>query len=235
MTRREQHQTNPNHVVGYVRVSTDEQALGPAAQEDALRRWCAARGATLIAVRADIGVSGATSLEHRPALIEVLDIARHEGAGVVLVAKRDRLARDPIVSAMVESLVDRIGARVVSAAGEGEGDDPASVLMRRMVDAFAEYERRIICARTRAALAVKRSRGQRVGQVPLGYVATDSELLAESPHERAVIEQVLRARAAGASYRAIAAQLNRSGVPARGSRWHANTIVRIVARHTGAA
>ena len=47
----------------------------------------------------------------------------------------------------------------------------------RMVDAFAEYERAIIRARTRAALAVKRGRGERTGEVPYGFrLAEDAQI-----------------------------------------------------------
>jgi DNA invertase Pin-like site-specific DNA recombinase len=84
----------------------------------------------------------------------------------LLVAKRDRLGRDPIVVAMIESAVVRKGARIVSAAGEGtEGDEPSHVLMRHLIDAFAEYERLIIVARTKAALQAKKARGERVGYI----------------------------------------------------------------------
>lgn len=49
----------------------------------------------------------------------------------------------------IEKEVKKRGARIISAAGEGtESDDPGQILMRRMVDAFAEYERAIIKRRT---------------------------------------------------------------------------------------
>ena len=57
-TRRKKRHTDPKVVVGYVRVSTDEQALGPEAQLQAIHSWCDAEGATLAAVHDDIGVSG---------------------------------------------------------------------------------------------------------------------------------------------------------------------------------
>ncbi len=66
--RRRWRDLDPKKVVGYVRVSTDEQALGPEAQKTALEAWCKAQGARLVAVCEDIGVSGATSLEKRPGL-----------------------------------------------------------------------------------------------------------------------------------------------------------------------
>jgi len=149
-----------------------------------------------------------------------------------VVAKRDRLARDPIVAAMVEAAAARVGARIASAAGEGEGDDPSAILMRRMVDAFAEYERHMIRARTRAALGVKRSRGERIsGAAPYGctFDATGRNVVAVHS-EQTVIARIHALRATGASQKAIAETLNRDGVPARGTRWHATTVARIVGR-----
>ena len=102
-------------VVGYVRVSTEEQRHGSAAQRDALERWCAANGAELVDVFEDHGVSGAAPLDQRPALLDALG-ALTDGA-VLLVARRDRLARDVMAAAMLERLAERAGARIVAADG----------------------------------------------------------------------------------------------------------------------
>jgi DNA invertase Pin-like site-specific DNA recombinase len=67
---------------------------------------------------------------------------------------------------MVERLVERAGARVCTADGIAAGESPEALLMRRIVDAFAEYERLAIQARTKAALAVKRSRRERISRQP---------------------------------------------------------------------
>jgi DNA invertase Pin-like site-specific DNA recombinase len=224
--------SNPvSRVIGYVRVSTDEQHQGPRAQRDALEAWCARHGAELVAVFEDRGVSGAAELDRRPGLLAALDALEAEGAGVLLVAKRDRLARDVMLAAMIERMADRAGATVTAADGAGEGSGPEALLLRRMVDAFAEYERAMIRARTRAALGAKRTRGERVGGVPLGArVAADGVHLEADPGEAEALEIVRELRAAGVSIRAIAAELNARGVPARGERWHPTTVARLVRR-----
>lgn len=229
--------TDPRIVVGYVRVSTDDQALGPDAQRAALTAWCRAHGAELVAVHADLGVSGGAPLEKRPGLVAALDAVADNRAGVLLVAKRDRLARDPIIAAMVERFAQRSGARIVSAAGEGsEGNDPAAVLMRRMIDSFAEYERGIIRARTRAALAVKRTRGERIGQIPFGLaLAADGSTLVPEQAEQLVLERVRALRSEGLSLRDVAARLEAEGAPCRGGRWHLTTVARLVKREAVAA
>jgi site-specific DNA recombinase len=155
-----------------------------------------------------------------------------------MVAKRDRLGRDPLVVAMIESAVQRKGARIQSAAGEGtDSDSPADVLMRRMIDAFAEYERLIIGARTKAALQSKKTRGERVGSIPYGYrLAADGVHLDEDPTEQEVLRLVRLLRDGGATYRAIAQELASRGYSSRtGSKWHPQTIKNIAEADYGQA
>src|SRR5260370_31933372 len=87
------HRSTISRAIGYIRVSTDEQALGPQAQREALRRWCATNGAELIATFEDLGVSGGLELDKRPGLLGALDALKAHNANVLLVAKRDRLHR----------------------------------------------------------------------------------------------------------------------------------------------
>ena len=218
-------------VVGYLRVSSEEQSLSPEAQRAALERWCKTNGATLAAVFEDRGVSGGAELDKRPGLLAALDALTEHKAGVLLVAKRDRLARDVMVAAMVERLAMKSGARVLAADGTGNGDGAEAQLLRGMVDLFAQYERALIRARTRAALAVKKSRGERTGQVPLGYkVAGDGKMLEPEPEEQRVIARMKELRAEGLTIAEIAARLNAEGPAARGSRWHPTTVSRLLRR-----
>ena len=58
----------------------------------------------------------------------------------------------------------------MSAVGEGNGDSPADASCDTVIDGAApQYEHGLIRARTRAVLAVKRARGERVGAVPYGF------------------------------------------------------------------
>jgi len=237
MAKRAAAKGDGKRAVVYVRVSTEEQALGPEAQRAAAARWCEAHGVAIVAEHADLGTSGGAPLDKCPGLLAALDSLAATGAGVLLVAKRDRLARDVMKAAMVEAAAARNGATVASAAGEGEGDDPASALMRRMVDAFAEYERAIIRARTKAALAVKRGRGERTGGVPYGKkLAADGIHLENDPAEQATIATAHGLRAAGLSLRFIGAELARRGMrPRCGGAWHPEQVAHVLRAAGGAA
>ena len=214
--------------IAYLRVSTDEQHLGPEAQRAAIEAFCTREGLTVASWHTDVGVSGAAALDKRPGLMDAID-ALTKGA-VLVVAKRDRLARDTMAAAMIERLAEREGAAIVTADGAGNGDSPEAILMRRMLDAFAEYERAVIRARTKRALAVKKSRGERVGSVPFGFtLADDGVTLAAQPEEQKAMEVIAALRAEGLSVRAITETLNAAyKTAARGKKWHATTVTRLL-------
>lgn len=211
----------------YLRVSTEQQTQSGAGL-DAQLDDCTRAAGNLSGVFRDEGVSGKTGLDKRPALLDA--IAELEKGDTLIVAKRDRLGRDPLVVAMIESAVKRKGARIVSAAGEGtDSDSPSDILMRRLVDAFAEYERLVIGARTKAALQAKKSRGERTGSIPYGYRCDDGTNLTPDTDEQDVIAQVQQLQTEGLSLRAIAARLTAANRPSRGgAAWHPQTIKNIL-------
>jgi site-specific DNA recombinase len=219
---------DPRVAVAYLRCSTDRQDLSPRVQREAIERWAASSGVTVAAWHEDPGVSGGTALEDRPGLLAALEDVRARGAGVLVVARRDRLARDVLTAALVERLCEREGARVLTADGTANGDGPEAALMRTLLDAFAAYERALIRARTRAALAVKKSRGERTGGVPVGSMVDGNGRLLVDEREAAAVARAQALRAEGKSLRKIAAALEAEGHRPRGKRWHVQTLARLV-------
>lgn len=115
----------------------------------------------------------------------------------------------------------------MAADGVANGDGPEAALTRSLLDAFAENERALIRARTRTALAVKKSRGERTGGVPLGSsVGADGRLSAD-PAEAAAVARARELRAEGRSLREFAAALGAEGHRPRGKRWHVQTLARV--------
>lgn len=210
--------TNPTIAVAYLRVSTDRQELGPEAQRAAIESWARAQGVTVVAWHCDAGVSGGAELDARPELATALVAVKAHRAGVLLVAKRDRLARDVAVAVAIERAVVRLGARIVSADGVANGDTAADGFLRTILDGAAQYERALIRQRTRAALQAKRARGERAGNVPFGFTADASGRLEPHPGEQAIVGHVRSLRAAGLSLRGIVAELARAGFVGRTGR-----------------
>lgn len=232
--------------IAYLRVSTDQQTL--AQQRDAIEAWAAARGVRIAEWFEDEDVSGAAPLDQRLVLLDAVAALRASKAGLLVAWKRDRLHRDVGVAVGIERLVADAGARIETADGVDSSDTPEGQFLRAMLDAAAQYERALICTRTRAALRAKSKRNEVVGGIPFGYAADHGpkrrgkgrgvriaglegvkRLLVPQPHEQQALELMRRLRAAGRSYRAIVAALELGGHRPRGKRWHVVTVQRALA------
>jgi len=211
---------NPKKAVAYLRVSTtrEQQDLGVSAQRAALESW-AKRGGFEICEWFEEEVSGGASLEKRPVLLKAITALGDHGAGLLVVQRVDRFSRDPLTAAMAELQVQRLGARVVSADGMGNGDDPGSRLMRDVGLAAARFERAMIAARTKAALGIKRSRGECTGTPPHGFrVGEDGKTLVPEEGERETARRLRALRAQGWSYRQVRDEAKRLGMTTRSGR-----------------
>lgn len=221
-------------VYAYLRVSTDQQAesgAGLSAQLDACNGWAKSHNLPITRIFSEEGVSGSTSLDKRPALMEA--IALLQKGDVLLIAKRDRLGRDLIAVAMMEAAIKRKQAKAVSVAGEGtDNQDPSSLLMRRMIDSFAEYERNIICERTKSAMQAKKKKNERVGHIPFGFkLATDGKHLEIDSEEQAILSQIKDLMKNGISTRKVADEMNGRGAFNRGgAKWNHASIHRAMTK-----
>ena len=202
--------TMPPRAVIYRRLSKEkgETALSLTAQRRAAQEAADRLGLEIAATFTDVGISGGAAIEKRTGLLEALKELR--AGDVLIVARRDRLARDVLLAGWIEKEVRRRGAKIVSAAGEANGDDPASELMRTIVDAFSQYERSLIRARTKAALDSKRADDERwCCHAPYGHRWTSDDKLAEHKAEQRTIALVRRLRSETLSLRQIVAELKR--------------------------
>ena len=192
---------NPLQVVGYVRVSTEEQAAsgaGMEAQRVAIVAEVERRGWELVSVCEDAGFSG-KALTGRPGLADAIDVVERGDAQAVIVAKLDRLSRSLLDFAALMDRARRKGWSLVALDLQLDMTTPAGEMMASVMATFAQFERRLIGQRTRDALAQRRLAG-----VVLGRPRTmDSDTR----------ERILREREAGRSYAAIADALTEEGVP----------------------
>ena len=208
-------------VVGYIRVSTDEQSdsgLGLEAQRSAIATECKSRGWNLLEVYEDAAASG-KSLRGRPALESALKAVQSGQAGALVVAKLDRLSRSLLDFAALMEQARRQGWALIALDLGVDTTTPAGEMMANVMATFAQFERRLIGQRTKDALAVKRRKGVRLGrprQLP-----------------DALVERIVAQHGEGLSLAAIAGGLNREQVPTAqgGERWYPSTIRAVLASH----
>lgn len=231
--------TNTQRVVGYVRVSTAQQAEGGVsldAQRARIEAYAVAMDLELVAIHVDAGQSAKTLA--RPGLTEALRALEVGEADGLLVAKLDRLTRSVRdLGWLLER--ERFGERwsLLSVADSINTRTAAGRLVLNVLGAVSQWEREAIGERTREALSHVRAEGGRCGRLPLGLRRTDARddsgrlrVVADSS-ATAALERAQQLRAGGESYRAIAKTLSAEGYStARGGRWHASTVRSALAR-----
>lgn len=216
------HNPNVKTVIGYVRVSTDEQGdngAGIPAQEAAVRDEAARRGWVVESIIRD-SHSGKTM--NRLGLQAALAKLKAGAADALIAAKLDRLTRS------VRDFSDLLA--------RSEDEDWALVLLDVNIDTttsegemvatnianFAQFERRRIGERTKAGLRQRRAEGVKLGRpraLPGATVARIKNLRGDPDAPKR-------------SYGAIAKYLNAKGVPTAhgGECWHASTVRAVLQR-----
>ena len=210
----------PPLAIGYIRVSTREQAdsgLSLSAQRRRLEAQAEIMGFELGDVLEDAGASGKDL--HRPAMRELRARLSAAMFDVIIITKLDRLTRS--MSDMCRLLEvlrkarradgDR-GVGLISCAETINTDTPAGRLALNMFTSFAQFERELASSRTKDALAERRAQGKTVGGVPpFGFRAEGDGRLVEHPGEQSTLRQAREYRGAGHSWEQTAILLTRAG------------------------
>ncbi|TJY66150.1 recombinase family protein [Arthrobacter sp. CAU 1506] len=146
----------PAHIVGYARVSTNEQDL------TAQRNGLAALGVPEDMIYVDHGLTGRN--RDRPGLREALAAVR--AGDTLVITKLDRLARSlPDARDIVEELTKK---KVKLSIGGSVHDptDPVGRLLFNVLAMVAEFESDLIRARTREGMQVAKAKGRLRGKQP---------------------------------------------------------------------
>ena len=218
-------------VVGYVRVSTAEQAdsgAGLDAQRAAIAAEVERRGWELLDVFEDKNGASAKTMRNREGLTAALDVVESGGADGLIVAKLDRLSRSLLDFAALMAQSQRNGWSLIALDLGVDTSTPAGEMMAHVLATFAQFERRLIGQRTKDALHARVATGKpwvsKQGRLTVG--------LGRPPRlPPSVRRRIVRERQQGRSLRSIAADLNAEGVPTAqgGAQWWPST-VRLIAR-----
>lgn len=200
-------------VYGYVRVSTlgqvDRESLD--VQRRQIEGYAVMVGAPLAKVFVERGVSGAVSLDQRPqgkALVR-----RLQRGDTIIVPKLDRAFRSAADALnTLQALKDRGVDLVVIDLGGSVTANGTAKLVFGILSNVAEWERERIAERIRDVKRNQKARGLWLGgRRPFGHRRDGDNLVVDEREQRAIAEMRER-RAAGESYRRIAATLRAQGI-----------------------
>lgn len=193
--------------VGYVRVSTEEQAkegISLDAQEARVEAFCEAKDWKLLRIYRDEGISGKDL--NRPGVQALIRDLKSNGVDVVVTVKLDRLTRSiRDLGALIEDLFEGVALACIE-----EGLDSATnggELVINLLGSVAQWERKAIGERTKAALDYKRSQGEWCGRIPFGF-KLEGKKLVEDPAQMKIILSMKRMHQRGQSVRTIAGKFS---------------------------
>ena len=230
-------------VIGYVRVSTEEQAnngatseedkknnpdaevmkgYSIAAQQNMISGYCKVHDLPEPEFILDEGFSGKDT--NRPGLQELFRQVDEKQVDHVVVTAIDRLSRSTMD--LLDTVCKRFGKEVGfhSVQQQLDTSSPMGMFSLTILGAFANLERDMISVRTKAGMAEKKRRGERVGRNPFGFKTGPGQLVVDEETMPIVIE-IFMIRNYGARLQHIADTLNKRGLPSpRGGTWWPSTI-----------
>ncbi|KKN87485.1 hypothetical protein LCGC14_0259400 [marine sediment metagenome] len=221
-------------VVGYIRVSTEDQAREGVSLENQisrLRSYCSLHGHELVAVYEDRGASG-KDLSRLGAQAAFAALERGDAEGL-LVTHLDRLSRSLRDFLYLVDTHFGPGCRFSLLCIDNQLDTstPTGRMIASVLATVAQWQREEDVERVRRAMAHKKAKGERVGSVPWGYrLAGDGRTLTPHSEELRVMMTALDMRRRGMTLRAIADKLKELGHRnrRRSTTWNAKTISRII-------
>ena len=206
-------------IIGYVRVSTADQALygaGMDAQRGSILRACEYKGLAVHGIIADEGYSAKTM--KRPGLEKCLHMVRSGEVDGLVVTKLDRLSRSIRDFSEIMAASQKEGWRLIVLEPEIDFSTPFGKLLANILASFAGFERDMISMRTREGMQEKKRQGVKFGQ------------RTQIPDE---VQQIIRARhACGLTYREIADELSHAQIPTPTGKafWAHQTVYDLVKR-----
>jgi site-specific DNA recombinase len=221
----------------YARFSTDLQSEASIADQVRIcRARCDREGWRVVSVHEDAAISGAV-VKARPGVQALMAAARAGLIDVVVVEHLDRLSRKQShLAAMFEEL--RF-LRIELVTAGGHAVDIVQVGVHAMLGALALQQ---ISEKTRRGVEGVVRSGRSGGGLSYGYrvrhqIGDDGRVirggLVVDDDQAAIVREIFACYLAGASPRAIAAELNARGVPGPRSQWRATTIAGDPAEGTG--
>ena len=202
--------------LGYIRASTTRQVDEGASlqtQERLIRQAAEARDWNIEIITEQARSAG--SLKGRPALLGALERLDQGQAQALMALRLDRISRSVRDLADMLDRARKKGWSLVTVEADVDTSTPSGEFLWNVLGSAAQFERRLIGARTKEGLAQRRLEGVRLGRPPALPMET--------------VQLITHLRSEGWSYARVAARLNAERVPTGhgGQQWYPATVRRV--------
>lgn len=222
--------------VGYVRVSTAEQAdegFSVAAQGELIRQECSRYGNEMQFVKlyADEGISG-KSIKRRPQMQQLLADVQAGEIDAVICWNISRIARNVANLLEIVDIFERNDVSFISINEKMDTQTPAGRLMLQIMASMGEYERNNIAENVYMGSRRRAVEGWNNSGLVLGYDNVVDEdgnhTLQINLDEAKIIRHIFDLAALGKGLRAIANELNQTGNRTKRGNAFSTTAVKVI-------
>ena len=236
-----------NRVLGYARVSSDEQVvkdLSIPAQVKAIRQHVdAGDDMMLVEIFKDEGVSAYASADKRPGFMSMIGMAKDTDVSVILVHKLDRFSRNREESIIFKSLLKKHGVVVKSITENFDPDTPSGFLFEGIIEVINQFYSMNLSMETRKGMVENVQRGYwNGGTTPYGYGKVEVPGRGDRVHQKLTLGDPVEVSTVqlifdlainhGLSTKSIANQLIKEGLVYRnGKTWEHQSIGYILNNH----
>jgi site-specific DNA recombinase len=218
--------------IGYIRVSTEEQAkegISLENQRAKIQAYCRLHDFELDDIIEDAGKSGKDL--NREGVQAIIKRIQDREIDAVIVYKLDRLSRRVIDTLNLIDLMKKHKVVFHSITDSIDTKTAMGKFFLNIMASLAQMERDLISERTKDALRHKISRNERAGQIPYGWsLAEDGKNLVTNVEEQNAIRLIKNLHGEGYNYSAICRELTKQGHQPLGSYWYAQSIKNILKR-----
>ncbi|MBM3120318.1 MAG: recombinase family protein, partial [Chloroflexi bacterium] len=234
-------------VVGYARVSSDEQAakdLSIPAQIKAIRHFVdESDEMTLVDIFKDEGISAYASADKRPGFMAMISLAKDSDVSLILVHKLDRFSRNREESIIFKSLLKKHSVQVKSITENFDPDTPSGFLFEGIIEVINQFYSMNLAMETRKGMVENVQRGYWNGGVtPYGYGKAELEGKGDRTHKKLVLGDPVEVATVrrifdlavnhGLGAKTISKRLNEDEVPYRnGKKWCKQRVGYILNHH----
>lgn len=201
--------------IGYVRVSTNEQAKNGVSldlQARKIRQYAELKEIELLDIKADEGKTAKNM--HREGLQNVIKAVQNREVDAVVIYKLDRLTRSLKDLNYLIELFNKNNVSLCSIKDSLDTKTANGRMVINLLGTISQWERETVAERTSEALQELKAEGRRYGQIPFGKMVVCGRLT-NNPQEQEIIAEIKALKSKGYSYREIAEVLNGKGYTTR--------------------
>lgn len=203
-----------------------DKSLSLESQVATLRARCAAEGWHVVGEERESGLRGWMDESERPALARCIERAVNGDYDTLLVWDMSRLARSVRLQEDWIWRLTRVGVDVVSHSEPHAQDE----MMRVIVGAFNQRQRKDTATRVRNALTERARRGYHHGRLPFGYRREErAAKLTPDPEQAPIVRELFVRYVAGENLSELTRDLSRRRIPTmHGAAWERTTVQTIL-------